>query len=1420
VAGRHVDASQPLAAYRPGLKWLVAVGFLISAFEGTSALATNILPAPMESYQLNIGTGNIGPLGMDKDGVLTLVSVSPSSFATVYRYRELVSGPASFTLNQSASFALTGRPWDRVHVLDDIETLGDTLIVPEAYYPTSNSALLHGVSLYSKAGTFLSSWETGRPIGGLAVDSTSRRLYLFLNAIHDNETYVPPEVAVYTTSGARETSFPVALAPSGDSTALGTGMTIRRDRQLVLGFVDDFGTTLRRYTLGGVQGATRSFDSVNDGSVSTPCVDASSLVYATNYLTQQLLIMDQNFNTIRSWAPPDPLRAGWLVSSLNCQLYANNSGSNLLRTFSVDADSDGLCDAWETYGVTRADGGGQFWFGGAPDSADVLHKDVFVEVDAMENHSLVDASCLALVNGFWAGTVHNPDGTMGMNLHLQRDESGSGIPDAAWTSANQATNYRAIWDAHFGTAAEHGVPAILEAKALGVRYALMVHGVDPVGGAHASWGQAEQDGNEFIVALLPRIPVGSDPVIDWKFQAGTFLHELGHTLGLSHGGIYDDDDWKPNYRSVMNHYWVRPLKPLQNQWKATFSRRAFYVVDESAFAEYDGFGGNFRDYTFVGPPFFDNEGKARVKYFAEGGPIDINGDNIHTVLQRDFNKRFPAASETTLDPDVLTVLNRHEDYTQLLYGDRYGDLWGSGHQFLVNAMDLDADRLDALAAMVQDCDGNGASDSTEIANGAPDIDCDGIPDKCGGVRATVSVDLVTLCPGGDADSIGIDVDLTGICKVDIASAGLRLIAKRTPASDTSVVIWSNSGTVLRDTLALGGYDANTHTGHFGIKSGSGCGVLTVDIYAESLLVASGVTCQVRGLDRDARVSGAVDKFDVAAFDTCYAHGGNCAGMDLDGSGLITEDDRAFLVAHKGHHVYRHLSRPNGGESFLTGEEQEIRWQRGFGDSSRVSLYLERTSKPGIRRVIAQNRPDTGTYTWGVGASDAPATNYRVEVIHTAGMMDVQFANAVGSDISDGNFTINVGGGCPFVDVLTGDGWQEENSILGRSLTGALGLDGYCVKATPAVVDSIVQLRIREDEQEYTTLDEVRLIAVDHDSTLRAYGVGDRVILGRRMAVATVTTKAGADITGLVDGSGSYFVGEPGETLYVDLTGTRPVAARGLQNVLGGGGFEIDPGDKGGEGGAPQASMHPASLANTDEAILANTGILIQVPDGSATWQTIDHVYPREEFDPHTIEYMTAAEARLVFLDRHKLRFVGSVEFVHDSLHATKQPLVGAVHSRLGDVSGAVGESGNLSTSLTPGDTLNLSFRATGRPPGTVRDHFLLSRGVYTSNLPTAQEQETPKAPLRFALQQNRPNPFSAQTTIGFDLPVSARVTLEIFDLQGRMIRRVVDQPYTPGRWSLQWDRRAGDGTTVHPGIYLYRIQAGQFRDQKKMVLLP
>ena len=65
-----------------------------------------------------------------------------------------------------------------------------------------------------------------------------------------------------------------------------------------------------------------------------------------------------------------------------------------------------------------------------------------------------------------------------------------------------------------------------------------------------------------------------------------------------------------------------------------------------------------------------------------------------------------------------------------------------------------------------------------------------------------------------------------------------------------------------------------------------------------------------------------------------------------------------------------------------------------------------------------------------------------------------------------------------------------------------------------------------------------------------------------------------------------------------------------------------------------------------------------------------------------------------------------------------------------------------------------------------------------------------------------------------------RVRLKIFDLQGRLVRSLADAVYGPGRWSAAWDRLDDSGGVAPSGVYLYRIEAGQFQSRGKMVLIP
>jgi len=92
-------------------------------------------------------------------------------------------------------------------------------------------------------------------------------------------------------------------------------------------------------------------------------------------------------------------------------------------------------------------------------------------------------------------------------------------------------------------------------------------------------------------------------------------------------------------------------------------------------------------------------------------------------------------------------------------------------------------------------------------------------------------------------------------------------------------------------------------------------------------------------------------------------------------------------------------------------------------------------------------------------------------------------------------------------------------------------------------------------------------------------------------------------------------------------------------------------------------------------------------------------------------------------------------------------------------------------------------------------------------------------PEVFALHQNYPNPFNPTTQIKYDLPEDALVSITIYDIMGRSIRSLVNSKQTAGYRSIQWNATNNAGSPVSAGIYLYEIQAGEFRQTKKMVLL-
>ena len=92
-------------------------------------------------------------------------------------------------------------------------------------------------------------------------------------------------------------------------------------------------------------------------------------------------------------------------------------------------------------------------------------------------------------------------------------------------------------------------------------------------------------------------------------------------------------------------------------------------------------------------------------------------------------------------------------------------------------------------------------------------------------------------------------------------------------------------------------------------------------------------------------------------------------------------------------------------------------------------------------------------------------------------------------------------------------------------------------------------------------------------------------------------------------------------------------------------------------------------------------------------------------------------------------------------------------------------------------------------------------------------------PLKYLLHQNYPNPFNPVTTLRYDLPEDALVNITIYDMMGRQISTLVSSLQSAGYKSIQWNGTNDAGQPVSAGVYLYKIQAGDYSQTKKMVLL-
>jgi subtilisin family serine protease len=137
------------------------------------------------------------------------------------------------------------------------------------------------------------------------------------------------------------------------------------------------------------------------------------------------------------------------------------------------------------------------------------------------------------------------------------------------------------------------------------------------------------------------------------------------------------------------------------------------------------------------------------------------------------------------------------------------------------------------------------------------------------------------------------------------------------------------------------------------------------------------------------------------------------------------------------------------------------------------------------------------------------------------------------------------------------------------------------------------------------------------------------------------------------------------------------------------------------------------------------------------------------------------------------------------------------------------------------DTVNFRFRLKSDAGATNAYGWVLD-DIYVKVQPllgiTGDKPETMK-PLALALFQNNPNPFGSGTTISYQLPSETKVGLKVYNVAGQLVRTLVNSQQPAGSYAVKWDGRDDGQRKLAAGVYLYRLEAGESRFTKKLVMI-
>lgn len=396
-------------------------------------------------------------------------------------------------------------------------------------------------------------------------------------------------------------------------------------------------------------------------------------------------------------------------------------------------------------------------------------------------------------------------------------------------------------------------------------------------------------------------------------------------------------------------------------------------------------------------------------------------------------------------------------------------------------------------------------------------------------------------------------------------------------------------------------------------------------------------------------------------------------------------------------------------------------------------------------------------------------------------------------------------GCPTLAFNQNGTLIDENPLLITSMSNPDKdvTDYYLVNTPITINDNKINLTIHEPQTEHTWFDNISLLETraDPDEMVVVNDEG-QVINYKGVLPATIILNGQTDITeNLLSLDSSSIHLFPGDVLTV---------TRATQSIESDGDIVV-----GGEG-PPGAKDRP----------FMNMNVLTKINIDANEKSSVIKSFPITNFFLRPNKSIISKKLRnlplgTIEITVNKELTLDYFVFVSNLRSAKTRvlPLLSAIHNIDGDIKSQIAGIDQNYSELFPEERIDLSYSTNNS--STNRAYILKTVGRYVTDTTyvakqnnLTKQQEQPIVPTENKLYDNYPNPFNPSTTIKYSLLVDGKVTLKIFNTLGEEIKTLVDEIKPAGIYSITFN-----ASTLPSGVYIYRIQAGDFVNSKKMILL-